>query len=255
MRKGFGDMNKKRYELLDTIRGLVLVSMIVYHASWNLVYIYGVKWPWYHSQGAYVWQQSICWTFILLSGFCFSLGKRPWRNGFLVFGSGVLVSLVTILIMPSNRVVFGVLTCIGSCMLILAGTKKFFGKVDCKVGMVISFLFFLITKKINAGYLLLPINCRLELPKAWYQNYVSTYLGFPFEQFYSTDYFSIIPWFFLFLTGYYLCRIFEKYHLFKLSIFHCGVQVFSYLGRHSLFIYLLHQPVIYGLQEIFFNIK
>ena len=246
-------MNKKRYELLDTIRGMVLISMIVYHASWNFVYIYGVQWPWYHSQGAYIWQQSICWIFILLSGFCFSLGKNPWKNGLIVIGSGFLVSLVTILVMPSNRVVFGVLTCIGSCILLLAGIKKWLDKVPCMAGMVVSFLMFIITKQINSGYLLFPLNYRLELPENWYHSYVSTYLGFPFRRFYSTDYFSILPWFFLFLTGYYLYRIFEKYKLLKLSVFHCGVPFFSYLGRHSLIVYLLHQPVIYGLQEYFFR--
>ena len=48
-----------RLQLPDTIRGIVLVSMIAYHATWNLVYIYGMDWSWYHSYGAYIWQQSI----------------------------------------------------------------------------------------------------------------------------------------------------------------------------------------------------
>ena len=98
---------RKRYHLLDGIRGIVLVSMIAYHFSWNLVYLYGVKWAWYRSTGAYVWQQSICWTFILLSGFCWSMGKQPLKRGLLVFGGGLLVTAVTLAVMPYNRVVFG----------------------------------------------------------------------------------------------------------------------------------------------------
>ncbi len=61
--------NKKRYGKLDGIRGIALLNMIAYHMTWDLVYIYQVDWGWYRSQGAYLWQQGICWTFIFLSGF------------------------------------------------------------------------------------------------------------------------------------------------------------------------------------------
>ena len=57
-------MKYRRYQTLDTVRGCALVSMILYHASWDLVYMFGVNWPWYHGFAAHVWQQSICWTFI-----------------------------------------------------------------------------------------------------------------------------------------------------------------------------------------------
>lgn len=69
---------KNRYALPDTLRGLTLLSMIAYHGCWDMVYILGADWPWYQSTGAYLWQQSICWTFILLSGYSFSLGRRHW---------------------------------------------------------------------------------------------------------------------------------------------------------------------------------
>ena len=62
---------KSRRHGLDTIRGLALVNMILYHLSWDQVYMFGADWDWYRSDGAYVWQQGICWTFILLSGYCF----------------------------------------------------------------------------------------------------------------------------------------------------------------------------------------
>ena len=65
----------QRYGIFDGIRGITLLSMIIYHGAWDLVYIYGVKWDWYRGAGAYLWQQSICWTFILLSGFA-----GPWEK-------------------------------------------------------------------------------------------------------------------------------------------------------------------------------
>ena len=245
-------MNKNRYVLLDTIRGIVLISMIIYHASWNLVYIYEVNWPWYKSYGAYLWQQSICWTFILLSGFCFSFGRKHLKNGLIVFGSGILVTIVTLIAMPVNRVVFGVLTCIGSCILLLTFTEKLWKRVPAEEGIILSFLIFLFTKNINSGYLGFGNLRMVELPKEWYGNYFTTFIGFPFAGFYSTDYFSLIPWFFLFLTGFYCCGVFGKYGLLNRKFMRKGIRFFAFLGRYSLLIYLLHQPLIYGVQEIFF---
>ena len=59
---------RRRIASLDALRGLTLVSMIAYHACWDLVYLVHADWDWYRGTGAYIWQQSICWTFILLSG-------------------------------------------------------------------------------------------------------------------------------------------------------------------------------------------
>lgn len=246
-------MEKKRFPLLDGIRGIVLISMIVYHATWNMVYIYGKQWEWYKSPAAYLWQQSICWTFILLSGFCFSLGKRHIKSGSLVFGSGVLVTLVTLMAMPQNRVVFGVLTCIGSCILLVAVAEKILKKVPPVWGMGGSFFLFLITKGINYGYIGMKEGFYISLPLSWYDNYLTSYVGFPFEGFYSTDYFSLIPWLFLFLTGFYLYGVVEEKKGLDSSMLQIKVPVADFLGRHSLLIYLLHQPVIYGVQELFYG--
>lgn len=248
-------MEKKRYDLLDTIRGIVLVSMIIYHASWNLVYMYGMDWDWYRSYGAYLWQQSICWTFILLSGFCFSLGRKHLKNGLMVFGSGLLVTIVTLIAMPANRVIFGVLTCIGSCILLLTFTEKFWKKIPVEFGMVIAFLMFLFTKNINNGYLGIGNIHLIELPEMWYSSYFSAFIGFPFRGFYSTDYFSLIPWYFLFLTGFYCYGIFIKYGFFNRKFMEKGIGFFALPGRHSLLVYLLHQPIIYGVQEMLFQYK
>ena len=42
---------------LDTLRGLTLVSMIAYHACWDLVWMFGMDWDWYPVQPAVVWKQ------------------------------------------------------------------------------------------------------------------------------------------------------------------------------------------------------
>ena len=110
-------VGSNRIIFLDELRGLTLISMILYHFMWDLVYIAGISAPWYHSNGAHIWQQSICRTFILLSGFCWSFGRHPVRRGLIVSGCGAAVTLVTALLLPEDIVIFGVLTLIGSSML------------------------------------------------------------------------------------------------------------------------------------------
>ena len=124
---------RPRYELLDTLRGLTILSMVMYHGTWDLVYLFDMKWDWYDGTGAYVWQQSICWTFILLSGFCWSFSRNHLRRGGLVFGGGVMVSLVTNILMPENRILFGILTCIGSCMLLMIPVEKLAKKIPANL--------------------------------------------------------------------------------------------------------------------------
>ena len=109
-----------RYALLDELRGLDLLSMIGYHACWDLIFLFGMSAAWYTGWQGHLWQQSICWVFILLSGFCLPLGHRPLRRGLIVSGAGALVTAVTLLFMPEDRVVFGVLTLLGAAMLITA---------------------------------------------------------------------------------------------------------------------------------------
>ena len=119
---------KTRLHLLDTLRGFLLVNMIAYHGMWNLVYLFGVSMPWYRGSLGYLWQQFICWSFILLSGFCWAMSRNHLKRGVLVFGGGALVSLVTCILMPETRILFGVLTCIGSCMLLIIPLEKLLNK-------------------------------------------------------------------------------------------------------------------------------
>lgn len=51
-----------RYALLDELRGLDLVSMMLYHACWDLVFLFGVQMNWYAATPGHLWQQSICWV-------------------------------------------------------------------------------------------------------------------------------------------------------------------------------------------------
>lgn len=239
-----------RFGFLDSLRGITLVSMIVYHVCWDLVYLFGKDWGWYKGAGAYAWQQSICWSFILLSGFCWSLGKRPLKRGLTVFGAGALVSIVTLLFMPDERVVFGVMTLIGSSMICMVWLDKLLQKVRPWAGLACVWLQFVVTRNINNGYLGFESWNLFRLPKELYQGYLMTFLGFPKPGFYSTDYFSMIPWFYLFLSGYFIYRMIKDRKGFMEKYFIRGWEPFAFLGRHSLIIYIFHQPVAFGILTI-----
>lgn len=267
-----GEPGMKRYHILDEIRGITLCSMILYHAVWDLVYMFGYDWAWYRSDFAYWWQQSICWCFILLSGFCFSLGKRKWRRGLIVFGAGTLVTVVTHVLMPAQKVRFGVLTMLGVSMLLMALLEKIAGLLfgDKKwnlawkhMGLGVSLLLFFLTREVNNHYLGFERIRLYRLPDSLYpRSDLMTFLGFTRSGFYSTDYFSLMPWFFLFSVGYFLYQIakekgwLEKFRATeqistkqeRMFIFR---NFFPFMGQHSLIIYMLHQPVIYGLLCIF----
>lgn len=239
--------NKQRYGLLDSFRGLVLISMIVYHGSWDLVYLFRKNWTWYQGAGAYIWQQSICWSFILLSGFCWSLGRRPLKRGLFVFAAGAVVSVVTLIFMPQERVVFGVLTMIGSSMLLMIPLNKWLKRIPSGVGLIVSMLLFLFTRNINSGFLGFEVWNIVELPDRLYKNYFTSFWGFPMAEFFSTDYFSIFPWLFLFLSGYFIYRMMESGGGFRNGCLVRKWEPLAFLGRHSLLIYMLHQPLVFGM--------
>ena len=241
MRRRWG---ARRFDTLDTIRGITLISMILYHASWDLVYLYGVDWPFYHSAGAYWWQQSICWTFILLSGYCFHLGSSRVRRGLVVFGAGALVTLVTALAMPDAPIICGVLTLLGSAALLTVPLDRTFRRIPAGAGLAGSFALFVLLRNVNAGCLGFEGWNWLPLPGWLYRNTLTAFVGFPHDAFYSSDYFSLIPWLFLFWTGYFLYRVRRP------DRGGVSLPVVTAMGRRSLLIYLLHQPVIYGALEV-----
>ena len=243
---------KQRLHFLDALRGFTLINMIAFHGLWNLVYLFGLKADWYVGTPGYLWQQWICWTFILLSGFCWSFSRNHLKRGLTVFGGGLLVTAATCIAMPESRIVFGVLTCIGSCMLLMIPAEKLAKKLPAPVGLAISFGLFVLLRNVSSGSLGFEGWVLCPLPGSLYRNLLTAYLGFPHPGFFSTDYFPLLPWFFLFTTGYFLHRVLEERKLNEKLFGKGQVLVLNWLGRHSLLVYLLHQPILYGLCLIFF---
>ena len=244
--------NITRYHFIDEIRGFSVINMVLYHTLWDLVYIFDVPIRWYDGKIGYIWQQCICYLFIFISGFCFSFGKKKLKRGFTVFICGAVISLVTVFAMPEEKIIFGVLTCLGSCSLISIPLEKRFNKANSFLGLAVSAALFFIFRNINSGYFGFEGLNILKLPDSFYRNYLTCFLGFPQAGFNSSDYFSLFPWLFLFFVGYFFCKVLKEKN--RLSIFsEKRIPFLGFLGRHSLEIYMGHQPVIYAVLYIVFK--
>lgn len=274
-----------RYHIIDNIRGLVFVSMFAFHTVWDLTNMFGVSMPWFDGAVGHVWQQSILWAFILISGFCWGMGHHQAKRGVIVFAAGALVSAVTAVVMPNDPVVFGVLTFMGAAMLVLCVFKQQIENVPALPALIVCVVLFALTRDVPYGYLGFETLHIFKLPGELYANLTSAFFGFQPSGFTSSDYVPFIPWIFLYLCGYFAFRAWPRNAAptgdaapAKLAKASDGAAsdipadaapqqvlalpqqgqwpIVNYIGRHSLEFYLLHQVVIYAaLSAIFAAIK
>lgn len=238
-----GEGKRPHYGLLDTVRGVCILSMVAYHGMYDLVDIFGLPSAWYTGLPGYIWQQSICWTFILLSGMCWQLSRRHVKRGLLLVGCGAAITLITWLVMPSQRILYGVLNLLGLSALLLIPLDKVFRKIPAWAGLGGALLLFALTKNVARGSLGFEGLVLCQLPRWLYATDRLAVVGFPSPSFWSTDYFPLLPWFFLFCAGYFLWSLLDKSPRAK-ELLRPGLRPLSFLGRHSLVIYLIHQPAL-----------
>lgn len=236
-------MSRVRYERIDAARGAMLVSMVLYHGLWDLVYLAGWNLSWFTGLPGFLWQQSIAWSFILISGFSASLGGTMARS-FQLLGWSAVISAVTSLFFAGEAVYFGILFLLGTCGCLGRAGRSRLGKISPLWGGALFFLLFLLCRDVpfhSAG--LGPWE--MALPEEWYTFWAGAAFGFPSSDFHSLDYFPLLPWGFLYLTGYMAGRGMTEEAMAR--YFTGRPSALGKAGRHSLLVYLLHQPVLIGL--------
>lgn len=242
--------SKKRYDLIDSIRGFAVINMVAFHALYDIFIIYGDGSAFTNSFFA-VWERFICVSFIIISGVSFNFSNHTVRNGIIVSLCGFVVTAVTAIAIPSQVVWFGILNLLGISMLICSALKDLFNAIPTVVGAILSFMLYAVTYGVPTGYigfLGIPI---IELPSFLYEYKYLSFLGFRSYDFVSSDYFSIIPWLFMFVFGIFLWRIIKKIKWDK--YFYFKIPILNVIGRYSLIIYLLHQPVIMLIMTIIYG--
>lgn len=230
--------SKPRIWELDALRGVCILCVIVVHFLFDLSFFGGLDLT---LPAWYVFLQEYGGAiFVVLSGVCVTLGSKSVRRGLIVFACGMLITAVTYgmyrLGMSGADVVvkFGVLHLLGVCMLVYPAFKKLPPAMLTVLGLVIAI----------TGYAIRGII----VPQRWLFP-----LGLTYEGFTSSDYFPLFPQLGYFLIGAAIGKTAyrEKKTLLPGSFQKTGIaRFFCWCGRQSLFIYLLHQPIVYGLLEL-----
>ena len=244
---------RQRFHRLDALRGLAFVNMVVYHGLYDLVGLFGVSIPWFFAWPGRLWQQLIAGTLIFLAGVSCRLSHSNLRRGIRIFLCGCLLTAATLLVMPSQRILFGVLHFIG-CGCILTGLlQRQLAKIPPLRGLAGSGFLFFLTRSVSAGVLALGSLELAKVPDALYRIPGFFALGFPGEGFSSSDYFPLFPWLFLLWAGFFFwgwIQSSERQGAFAGK----PVPFLGLVGRHTLPVYLLHQPVIYGVLWLVFRL-
>lgn len=211
-----------RSTFLDALRGFTVILMIVFHFSFDLNHFAIVRFDIINHPFWYFFPRLIVFLFLFSTGMALVIAHQPeirwkifFKRLFLILGWAFIISLVTFFTYKEHWIYFGTLHAIGVVSV-----------------MSLPFLRFPRTALFVALLLFIPsIFFDLNLP--WIQ--------LPHS---SWDYISPFPW-----LGASLMGIFASHKgLHRLEILENNfIKSLKYLGQHSLFIYLVHQPILFLL--------
>ncbi len=239
----------QRFWEIDLLRGIAIIMMIIFHILFDLDFL-GVVQINLYSGVNLLFLHSIGIIFLLLVGVSLSLSysrsenvlpkRKIWlkfiKRGIIVFCLGLIITVVTWFSLDRGFIIFGVLHCIGLCIIFSVPFLKYrfsnlvLGAILVFIGIVLKTMVF-------------------DFP--WF-----LWAGFVPRGFYTIDYFPILPWFGVVLIGVFIGNILysnykRSFHINDFSRFKF-VKLFCFLGRHSLVIYFIHQLVILSLIYLIF---
>ena len=228
-------MSKRIWEL-DALRGLALLGMMGIHFVYDLVDLFGV-WNWQQPAWYLFFKNNYGAVFFLISGISVTLGRCPVKRGAQVFLCGFLCTGVTLgmyLLGFAGKgiiIYMGVLQCLGLCMMLWPLFRRCPDRALVALGLAMTI----------AGWYL-----RTQAYPFW----LLTPLGFAPYGFTSSDYFPLLPNFGYFLLG---AVVGKGVYAGRKSLFPRETPplgLFRWMGRHSLMIYLLHQPVLAAIVAV-----
>jgi len=206
---------------IDFLRGIAIIMMVFFHLVVDLTDYYGYQFNYLTSFWYYEGKLTAL-LFILVAGISSSLSSSNFWRGLIIFGWAMVLTVITYMYNPYTYIRFGILHLLGISMIAYHYLKS--------VRLV--WLWLLALTLLGMGLGTLPLQSSLLIP-----------FGLPPANFVSLDYYPIIPWTGVFLIGVLCSRyIYQQ----PKSLFQVPPQhgFINYLGRHSLMIYLIHQPLI-----------
>ncbi len=220
-----------RYLQLDLIRGIAIILMVIFHVSFDLNNFHFISIDIYnhHSHFWYYFRLIIVTLFLVSVGISLSLSyqnginyeKLLKRMSTLTLAS-LVISIVTYFIFPHSWIYFGVLHFITLATLLgLPFLKHEYIALILGISIVLLYKFDIISMH--------PIF-----------NFIAPYLNLPHR---TEDLVPLTPWFGVVLIGIFIGE--KRLFLFPL-IENNFTKKIAFLGKHSLFIYLVHQPIFFG---------
>ncbi len=233
------DRKRGRIWEIDAIRGLLILCVIASHTLFYLAYVLGrFSLP---PLIRFVMQYGGT-LFVILSGLSATLGSRSFRRGLLVFAGGMVLtvgSLVGVQLgwLTEDMVIrFGVLHLLGFAMMVYPLLKKLPSPVLLGFGMAV-----------------LAMGYWFEFKPVTVETRWLFALGLRYPGFTSGDYFPIAPQLGWFCLGILLGRRFYPEKKTLLPAVNAETPILRFLrwcGRNSLYIFILHLPILGGIMML-----
>lgn len=231
-----------RFDSVDSLRGLAMVWMTVFHFSFDLANA-GYTQQNFYSDPVWTWQRTgILGLFLLCAGagqaIAVAQGQswgRFWRRWGQIAGCALLVSLGSWFMFPHSYIYFGVLHGM-AVMLIVARLTAGWGRWLWLAGLLAIAIKFIAAYAISTGAMPLFFN---EKPLNW--------LGWVSRLPITEDYVPVFPWLGVMWWGMAAAQWWLAHGATPVLAGLNRVRLLGWLGRHSLSYYMLHQPVLLGV--------
>jgi uncharacterized membrane protein len=232
-----GHKSKRLWEL-DALRGIAILLMVAFHLVFDLRVFFGFEEISYHEGFWYYEGRVAAITFIMLVGVVSSLickreehevalQKNSYR-GLRLIGLGLLITLVTYILFRDNTIWFGILHFLGLAILISIPLCRYKW-----INMLLAAILF-------AGYF--PIR------DLYTDSYTGLIFGIMPASYASYDHYALIPWLGYVLIGIALGNwLYADGKAFIKRMPTAPERALAKIGKYSLWIYLIHQPIILGL--------
>jgi uncharacterized membrane protein len=211
---------------IDFIRGIAIILMTIFHLIVDLKDFYAYKIEYLSGFWYYEGKLSAI-LFMLVSGISCTFSKSNIKRGLKVFSFGMLLTLTTYFYDPETYIRFGILHFLGASMILY----NFIKNLNNKMLIAISILFILVGNIFSD----MLVDSPYLFP-----------IGLINKNFASLDYYPLFPWFGIFAAGILIGKTVYKN---RKSIFPFNFKhdFISLLGKHSLPIYLIHQPALLAI--------
>ncbi len=214
---------KTRMPELDFLRGFTLIVMIFWHLGWDLAAYYGFPFDYY--SGWIFWLgQGIAVTFMMIAGISSIFTGNHQKRALKVLLYAFIITVATYIFDPETVILFGILHFMGVNMLLYPFYKKWHPVFLAGLAIGIFALGIYFTDVDMGTNLLLPFGLR----------------SFSYS---SLDYYPLAPYAAFFIIGALVGPFFYPGRRPRVS-FNIPPNPISFVGRHTLIIYVLHQPVI-----------